>query len=191
MQLRFLCSATAEENWPKGDLPEVALAGRSNAGKSTFLNILGHQKVAKVSQVPGKTRLLNFFQAGEKYRLVDMPGYGFASRSGDEVISWGPMVESYVQLRSQLVGLILVIDIRRDWTEEENQIYNFATAHNRNVAVVLTKADKLSKSELAQRKKHFKETAPTTLVFVTSSQDPKSVAAVEDFVFHHWVKGAK
>lgn len=191
MQLKFLCSATSEENWPKGDVPEVALAGRSNAGKSTFLNAIGNQKVAKVSQAPGKTRLLNFFQAGANYRLVDMPGYGFASRSGEEVLSWGPMVEDFIRLRPQLVGLILVIDIRRDWTAEESQIYDFAARFERNVAVVLTKADKLGRAELAQRLKHFKESAPTSSIFVTSSKDQKSIAAVEDFVFHYWVKGAK
>lgn len=166
------------------------MAGRSNAGKSTFLNVLSDRKVAKVSQVPGKTRLLNFFDAG-KYRLVDMPGYGFAARGGEEVMSWGPMVEQYVAKRPQLVGLILLIDIRRDWSPEESQIIDFATAHERQIAVVLTKADKLGRAELARREKHFKQQAPTAALFITSSQDPKSVAAVEDYVFHYWVKGAK
>ncbi len=187
MQLRFLVSATTEENWPKGDLPEIALAGRSNTGKSTFINVLGNQKLAKVSGVPGKTRLLNFFDAG-KYRLVDMPGYGFAARSGKEMMSWGPMVEEYLRGRPQLVGVILLVDIRRDWSDEETQITNFAVSFGRSVAVVLTKSDKLGRAELNERKKHFEKHSTTSNIFVTSSQEQKSVAAVEDFVFRNWVK---
>ena len=90
---RFLKSAVWPKDYPEADRPEIALIGRSNAGKSSLLNALVSQKAAKVSQTPGKTRLLNFFDFGDHYRLVDMPGYGFAARSGDEILAWEKMIK--------------------------------------------------------------------------------------------------
>jgi GTP-binding protein len=190
MRLSFLCSAVKPNDWPKADLPEIALAGRSNAGKSSWINTLAGQKVAKVSQVPGKTRLLNFFQAGDKYRLVDMPGYGFASRSGDEMEGWGPMVETFLRGRSNLVGILLLMDIRRDWSEEETQVVQFAARFGRAIAVVLTKADKLSRTDLDRRKKYFAQASEVKDFFAGSALDTKAVTEVEDFIFHNWIKAA-
>src|SRR3954463_4286895 len=96
MEISFLTSAVRPEHFPPADRPEIALVGRSNAGKSTLINLLSNRKVAKVSRVPGKTRLLNFFEAGERYRLVDMPGYGFAKRQEGERQLWREMVEAYL-----------------------------------------------------------------------------------------------
>jgi len=190
MKMTYLKSAVNQADWPKADLPEVAIAGRSNAGKSTWINTLAGSKVAKVSQVPGKTRLLNFFQAGNRYRLVDMPGYGFASRSGAEMESWGPMIEVYLRERDTLAGVLLLVDIRRDWTEEETRVAEFVSATGRPIAVFLTKADKLNRKELEQRRKYFASEARVDDVFAGSSLDAKAVGGVEDFIFHHWIKGS-
>lgn len=103
IKIDFLRSGVNGKDFPSPDMPEVALVGRSNAGKSSFLNALAKRKVARVSSAPGKTRLLNFFSAGDHYRLVDMPGYGFAARSANEIKSWQQMIERYLEERSCLV----------------------------------------------------------------------------------------
>jgi len=171
-----------------GDRPEVALAGRSNAGKSSFLNAITNSKIAKVSQTPGKTRLLSFFDVGEKYRLVDMPGYGFASRSGDEMKSWQSMIEGYLSMRGNLVGLVLVMDINRDWEREEEMLTRFMFSLERPVAVVLTKADKLSKGEIQKRKKLIQNASGAEFIFVVSSVKNSGIDEAEDFIFKNWVK---
>ena len=98
-QAQFLKSAVLPADYPASDRPEVALVGRSNAGKSSLLNAIAGQKAARVSQMPGKTRLLNFFDFGDHYRFVDMPGYGFASRHGAEVLEWEKMISHYFDAR--------------------------------------------------------------------------------------------
>lgn len=188
MELTFITSAADSTGWPKGDRPEVALAGRSNAGKSSFLNALGASRIAKVSQVPGKTRLLNFFDAGTKYRFVDMPGYGFSKRSGDEQAGWEGLIETYIRERANLVGLILLMDIRRDWTADEIQVRDFAESHGRRVALVLTKMDTLSKSEAQKRKQEIARQSHERDIFLVTERDRKTIADVEDFVFKNWVK---
>ncbi|MGE0762538.1 MAG: ribosome biogenesis GTP-binding protein YihA/YsxC [Bdellovibrionales bacterium] len=190
MKLQFITSAADPHGWPPPAKPEIALAGRSNAGKSSFLNALGgSNKIAKVSQVPGKTRLLNFFEAGEHYRLVDMPGYGFSKRSGDEQSTWGDLVESYVSGRENLVGVLLLMDIRREWTQDEQQILDFVQSHGRRVAVALTKVDSVSRNEAQKLKSKMQKESGERDVFMTSIRDAKSVQAVEDFMFRQWVKG--
>src|SRR6478752_7250400 len=108
--IQFIKSAVLPKDYPIHKMAEVAIAGRSNAGKSSFINALTRDKVAKVSSTPGKTRLLNFFNMADSYVLVDMPGYGFASRSNSEVLEWHEMIETYLMSRENLVGLILVMD---------------------------------------------------------------------------------
>lgn len=107
------------KDFPESKMKEIAMAGRSNAGKSSLINIWANTKIAKVSQSPGKTRLLNFFNMNNSYIIVDMPGYGYASRGGDEVTAWRKMVENYLKQRPQLAGLVLVMDIARDWEDDE------------------------------------------------------------------------
>ena len=145
----FIKSASNQNSYPHPLLPEIALVGRSNSGKSSFLNALSHQKVAKVSATPGKTQLLNFFELDKKYYLVDMPGYGYAKRSRKEILAWKNMIESYLSQRESLVGLILVMDIRRKWAIEEDQLLDWLDKRRlsrKNIIIVLNKSDKLSKS---------------------------------------------
>ncbi len=191
MRFEFITSAADRQGWPLPQKPEIALAGRSNAGKSSFINALtGGGKIAKVSQIPGKTRLLNFFEAGENYRLVDMPGYGFSKRSGDEQSAWGDLVEEYLREREVLKGVLLLMDIRREWTSQEQMVLDFAQTHGRRVAVALTKADTVKRNEAEKLKAAMQKASNERDVFLTSIRDVKSVALVEDFIFKNWVKNA-
>ena len=135
------------KDFPVSKLSEVAFAGRSNAGKSSLINVWANQKIAKVSQSPGKTRLLNFFSMGTSYIIVDMPGYGYASRGGDELKTWRKMVEGYLSQRPQLAGLVLVMDMARDWQDDEEILAQYVMKHDIPVLVALTKSDKFSKNE--------------------------------------------
>jgi len=187
-KMTFIKSAVKFSEFPKHDLKEVAIAGRSNAGKSSIINIWAREKIAKVSQTPGKTRLLNFFAVGKSYCLVDMPGYGFASRGGDEVKSWRKMVQNYLTQRPQLVGLMLVIDMARDWSEDEELMTQFVMQHDIPVAVVLTKADKFSKIGIEKAVARIKKQSRLEEVFPASSQTKMGCDEVEEFMYRAWVK---
>ena len=143
----FVKSATAWDQFPAKHLPEIALAGRSNSGKSSYVNCLARTNVAKVSQKPGKTRLLNIFDMGKKCYLVDMPGYGYAARSATERNDWQRMIEGYLVNSDRLKGLILLMDIRRKWSEDEELLLQFCLSKDMPMVLGLTKADKISKSQ--------------------------------------------
>jgi GTP-binding protein len=188
---QFLKSAKLPQDFPPPLRPEIALLGRSNAGKSSFLNAMTGQKIAKVSSAPGKTRLLNFFDLGLHYRLVDMPGYGFASRGAEERDSWGKMIEGYVQRRDNLVGALLVMDIRRDWSSDESMIASWLHKRGLPLCVALNKSDKLTARELKPRvqslQSQIKE-QPTPQMFAVSSLTKIGVEDVEDYMYRAWIK---
>ncbi len=146
-KVRFVQSASRYDQFPMGELPQVAVAGRSNCGKSSFINTLARQKIAKVSGTPGKTRLLNIFDVENKFWLVDMPGYGYAARSHSERGDWEKMIEEYLSTSEKLRGLILLMDVRRKWSEEETMLVDYCHGNDLKVLVGLTKADKLSRSK--------------------------------------------
>ena len=186
--IKFIKSAVLPKDYPQTGKKEIAIAGRSNAGKSSFLNALGNTKIAKVSNTPGKTRLLNFFSRGDSYVLVDMPGYGFAARSGNEMREWHTMIENYLSMREELAGLVLVMDSRRDWTEDEELLKAFTDSRGLPLAVVLTKSDKLNRNDMKKTLAKIKQDAATEAVFMTSALNNQGQEAVEDYVFENWVK---
>jgi GTP-binding protein len=188
IRLRYLTSSVDLRGCPQDQRPEIALIGRSNAGKSSLINGLAGGRLAKVSATPGKTRLLNFFDAGPSYRYVDMPGYGFASRSEGERVSWGKMIEPYLATRSNLAGLLILLDVRRDWGESEAMILRWLQPRELPAAVVLTKIDKVSRSEFLQKKKRIAEESGLDAIFGTSALKKTGFAELEDFVFKNWVK---
>jgi GTP-binding protein len=152
----FLTSAMQPSQFPAGALPEIAFAGRSNVGKSSLLNTLLERKgLARVSQTPGRTRLLNFFrvipskssraQVGE-FLFVDLPGYGYAKVSKAVYEQWGPMIDGYIRGRRFLRGVVMLIDIRRG-EEEELQLIRWADQVGVRVLAVATKIDKLSRGQ--------------------------------------------
>ena len=150
----FLKSAASPADFPADSGREVALVGRSNSGKSTALNaITGARKLARVSKTPGRTQLLNFFSVGEGRRLVDLPGYGFARVAPDVQARWRRSLESYLRERTSLAGLIVTMDIRRGVTALDDQLLRWLEPRELAVAVLLTKADKLSRGAgLAQER---------------------------------------
>lgn len=188
MQIKYIKSAVFKKDYPLLKKPEIAIVGRSNAGKSSFINALSNSRIAKVSGTPGKTRLLNFFSFGEHYILVDMPGYGFASRSGKEVHDWQQMIEEYLTSRKELVGLILVIDIRREWSKDEELLKSYCQQIGKPLLVVLTKGDKLSKSQILAAQKKMKKDSSENNIFVCSSLKKEGQKEIEEYFFEEWVK---
>ena len=143
---RFLGAAAAPGGEPRPGPPEVAIAGRSNVGKSSLINTLtGWRGLARTSATPGRTRQVNFFLLNERFVLVDLPGYGFAVGSEEERRAWGPLVETYLRARRTLRGVVLIVDVRRGPEAEEDELLAFL-AHVRLPAVVVaTKLDKLGR----------------------------------------------
>lgn len=187
-KVEFIKSAVLEKDFPKHNYLEVAIAGRSNAGKSSFINTLANSKIAKVSGTPGKTRLLNFFDFAKSYVLVDMPGYGFAARSGNEMKEWHKMIETYLMTRQNLAGLLLVMDIRRSWSEDEELLKEFSERRGFPLMVVLTKSDKLSYSQSLQAVAKIKKVSGLSAVFPVSALKKTGQDPIEEYIFQNWIK---
>lgn len=183
--MKYLKSAVLPKDYPEANRPEVVITGRSNAGKSSFINALAKSKVAHVSQVPGKTKLLSFFDFA-KYRFVDTPGYGFAARSGDEIAEWQKMLETYLVARESIAGIILLMDIRREWDEDEKLLKTFCNSLEVPMALVLTKSDKCSRGEIEKLKKKL-QNASQIPTLVISSQEETGIEELEDFIYKEWV----
>lgn len=184
-------SAVFPKDFPTENLPEIAIIGRSNAGKSSFLNGYAHSQIAKVSKTAGKTRLLNFFMADDAYRIVDMPGYGYAARSHDERDEWKKMVETYFSVRGQLQGCVLIMDIRRDWHQDEKNLMAFCASLGIACCVALTKIDKLTRNQMLQRKKEIMKDSGLEQIFLTSALKKIGHQEIEDFIYEHWIKTYK
>jgi GTP-binding protein len=145
---KFVCSAVTPEQYPPADLPEVAFAGRSNVGKSSLINkILNRKKLVRTSKTPGRTQLLNFFEINEAYRFVDLPGYGYAKVPAEVQKRWRPMVETYLTSRSNMRGMVLLLDIRREPSKEDLNLRHWLQTRSIEVVTVITKVDKLSRNK--------------------------------------------
>ncbi|RKO67693.1 ribosome biogenesis GTP-binding protein YihA/YsxC [Desulfofundulus salinus] len=144
----FVKSITELNRCPAGGRPEVALAGRSNVGKSSLLNCLVNRRnLARTSNTPGRTRTLNFYLINNRFYLVDLPGYGYARVPEKMRVSWGPLIEGYLSRRPELRGVIQIVDLRHPPTAQDVQLYQWLKHHGLPTVVVATKADKLSKSQ--------------------------------------------
>lgn len=188
MKIEFLKSAVKPEDYPLGDRPEIALAGRSNAGKSSFLNALSGRTIAKVSSMPGKTELLNFFDAGIHYRLVDMPGYGYAARSKDSQSGWKDLVETYLMQRPSIAGVLLFIDSRREWGGFESQLKAWLATYQIPIMLVLTKADQLKRRDYEKVKGSFFKASGVKNLHLISSESREGIEELEDSLFREWIK---
>ena len=151
--VEFIGGMAEKHGWrPESSLPEVAFAGRSNVGKSSLLNTLVRRKsFARVSRTPGRTREINFFRINNTFVLVDLPGYGYARISKEKKAGWRPMIESYLRRTTQLRGIVLLLDIRREPSEDDRAMLDFLAELEVPTIVALTKADKLNKAGARER----------------------------------------
>src|SRR5437868_1094927 len=145
----FLKSALKEADWPHDTIPEIAFLGRSNVGKSSLVNsLLGVRGLARTSSTPGRTQLLNFFLINRQFRVVDLPGYGYAKAPRAIRAEWSSAAGEYLAKREQLVLSIHIVDSRHEPSKQDLQLHEWLVHHHKPHLIVATKSDKLSKNEL-------------------------------------------
>jgi GTP-binding protein len=151
--VEFIGGKAEEAGWrPDSKLPEIAFAGRSNVGKSSLLNSLVRRKsFARVSKTPGRTREINFFRINNQFLFVDLPGYGYARISKERKAAWGPLIGGYLGRTTQLRGLVLLLDIRRDPSDDDRSMLDFLARLEIPTLVALTKSDKVGKAAVPAR----------------------------------------
>lgn len=155
----FVISAVGPDQYPVDALPEIALAGRSNVGKSSLINrMLARKNLARTSSTPGKTQQLNYYRANDDLYLVDFPGYGYAKVSKTQRAAFGEMIERYLLNRDELKLVLLVVDLRHPPSKDDISMYDWLQYYNRDVCVVATKADKIPRSRWPKHIKIVKET---------------------------------
>lgn len=139
--------AVAPKQYPQDDLPEIAFAGRSNVGKSSFINsMINRVNLARTSGKPGKTRTINFYIINDSFRFVDLPGYGYAVASKTEKEKWGEIIEKYLTTRENLREVVLIVDIRHEPTDQDLMMYQWIKSFGYSGLVLATKLDKISKA---------------------------------------------
>ncbi|GEK58070.1 YihA family ribosome biogenesis GTP-binding protein [Marinococcus halophilus] len=186
----LVISAVSPKQYPEGGLPEIALAGRSNVGKSSFINsLLARKNLARTSSKPGKTRTLNFYNIEDRFLFVDVPGYGYAKVSKSERAAWGEMMEEYLKSRDVLKAAFLIIDFRHEPTKDDIAMYDYLKFHELPVVIIATKADKITKNKRPRHLKRVKETLnlkseDQTVVFSAETAQGKDEAwrAIEQFI---------
>lgn len=158
-QAEIVISAVGPNQYPNDALPEIALAGRSNVGKSSFINkMIQRKNLARTSSQPGKTQTLNFYKLNEAFYFVDVPGYGYAKVAKSERERWGKFIEEYITTREKLRAVVLLIDIRHEPTKDDQQMYQWLQYIDVPRIVVATKADKIPKGKIQKHLKQVKET---------------------------------
>lgn len=154
----MVISAVRPDQYPEEGYPEFALAGRSNVGKSSFINrMIGRKALARISSKPGKTQTLNFYKIEEQLFFVDVPGYGYAKVSKREREAWGKMIERYFTGREPLKAVVQIIDIRHEPTDDDCMMYDFLKHYNIPVIIIATKADKIPKGKWDKHKNIIKK----------------------------------
>lgn len=151
--------AVKPSQYPPENLKEIAFAGRSNVGKSSLLNLLtGRKKLARVSGSPGKTRTINFYLINDEFRIVDLPGYGYAKVSKSVSEGWGEMMEKYLESRPNLLKVVQLVDIRHAPSKQDVQMYEYLKHFGLDGVVVATKADKISRNQMQKQIKLIRQT---------------------------------
>jgi GTP-binding protein len=152
-EVKFLGGMASASGWrPPASLPEIAFSGRSNVGKSSLLNTLvRRKKLARVSNTPGRTREINFFQVNDDFVLVDLPGYGYARISKERRAEWKPLIDGYVRGSEQLRGIVQLLDIRREPSEDDLRLFDYLAELEIPTVAAVTKIDKLARREIPER----------------------------------------
>ncbi|AGQ23389.1 YihA family ribosome biogenesis GTP-binding protein [Lactobacillus helveticus] len=164
----YAVSAVREDQYPKDNLPEIALSGRSNVGKSSLINtLLNRKNLARTSSQPGKTQTLNFYLINDEFYLVDVPGYGYARVSQKKRQEFGEMIQDYLETRPNLKGLVILIDSRHEPTKDDIAMYNYAQYLNLPILVVCTKIDKIKKSQVNKAMSRLKKNIDLNYDYVT------------------------
>ncbi len=174
--VEYISSAVTQEQYPKDDLKEIVLSGRSNVGKSSFINsLLNRKNVAYTSSRPGKTQTLNFFKINEEFYFVDVPGYGYAKVSKKDRENFGKMIEEYLVYRKQLSLVVLLVDYRHKPSEDDILMYDYLKSYQIPVLVVGTKLDKVPKTKRMKFEKDIKQTLQmdSNDIFVPYSSETK------------------
>lgn len=172
----FVLSGTNLSHLPKDNLPEFMLSGRSNVGKSSFINmVLNNHKMARISSNPGKTQTLNFFLVNKEFYLVDVPGYGYARVSQQQRELFGKMMEEYISQRENLKMVFLLVDFRHKPTGDDCLMYDFVKYYHIPVTIIATKKDKVKRSQYKAQEKLIKETLKLQEgdTFITTSSETK------------------
>jgi len=189
-QSEFIISAVKREQYPVDNRVEIAFVGRSNVGKSSIINALTNRRhLAKTSQTPGKTRLINFFLINNDFYLVDLPGYGYAKVSKKEQESWGKTIERYIIDREPLKRVVLLVDSRHKPTGDDKLMLQWIKHYGYDVVVVATKSDKLSNNDLGKSKKIIMETLELTKedkFYFYSSLNKKGSEALINNIFEEY-----
>lgn len=179
--VEILISAVKPDQYPDTGLPEVALAGRSNVGKSSFINtMIARKSMARISSKPGKTQTLNFFNIDEKLVFVDVPGYGYAKVSKSERERWGKMIETYLTTRDSLAVVIQLVDIRHEPSQDDVLMYDFLKHYDIPVIIIATKEDKIPKGKVQKHLKIIRqtlemETTDTLISYSSLSKDKNPI----------------
>ncbi|WP_297687644.1 ribosome biogenesis GTP-binding protein YihA/YsxC [uncultured Anaerococcus sp.] len=175
-----------KSQWPNDDLAEIAFVGRSNVGKSSFINSFSNRKaIAKTSSKPGKTRTINFYRVNNAFRLVDLPGYGYAKVSKAEKAKWDKLINEYLHERENLKEVFLLVDIRHEPTALDRQMYDWILESGYMGFVIATKFDKIKKGQV---QKHLKQVQKTLgiedegLIFAYSSETKHNKDVLEEQV---------
>lgn len=183
----YVKGAAKYEQCIVSNLPQIAVAGKSNVGKSSFINYLvGDGKLARTSKLPGRTRLINYFLINEgderEFLLADLPGYGFAKVSNDEKLKWADLLEKYLAREKMLKHVFFLVDIRHDPTNDDVTMYNYLFKNNVPFTIVATKADKVSKSQVKNRLRsiaNFLKVGEGNLIAVSSLNKTGKEAVLE------------
>lgn len=189
----FLLSAADADQFPQTSLPEIAVIGRSNVGKSSLINAMFNRKtLARTSKTPGRTRQINFFEAGVKagdgaFILCDLPGYGYARLSKTEHAKWDALMHSYFSHRTQLILSLILVDSRHGLKDSDMEMLAYLTTGNRDSAIVLTKTDKLKKEELDRIQESIKTCiAPmphvSRTIIPTSASKKRGIDTLQAFI---------
>lgn len=184
-KVEFMKSAHQLEDLPRHQFPEIAFSGRSNVGKSSLINmLLGRKKMARISKTPGRTRSINFFNIDDRFCLVDLPGYGYAKVPEQEKEKWAFLIENYLHQRSNLKGIIQIVDVRHPPSEDDIMMVDWLKAMDIKYIIAATKSDKLKNSQLKPQQKLIAEKLGVSKekILLTSAKDRRGRKPLLTFI---------